>query len=121
MVERLNGFHANVLAFACHGRVSREDYETVLVPAVEEALRFHDRIRLYDEVAADFAGIEPGAVMEDMKVGVEHLSRWDRLALVSDVEWIRDMVRAFGFLLPGCLRVFHLTEATEARNWINEG
>jgi hypothetical protein len=118
MIEPLTGFPNNVLAFACHGRVTRQDYETVLIPSVEATLKAHEKVGLYYEVGPDFTGIETGTVLEDIKVGVEHLNRWDRLALVSDVEWIRNTVTVFGFLLPGHLRVFHLSETASARAWI---
>lgn len=79
----------------------------------------HGKIRLYYETSADFAGIQAGAILEDTMVGLNHLGRWDRIVLVSDVEWIRIAVRAFGFLLPGQLRVFELREAEAARTWIS--
>jgi hypothetical protein len=120
LIEPLAGFRENILAFACRGQVTRADYETVLIPAVARALNSHAKVRLYYETGADFTGIDAGAIIEDFKVGIEHLGRWERIALVSDVEWIRNTVRAFGFLLPGHLRVFHLDEAPAARAWVNE-
>lgn len=120
MIEHLKGFPGNVLAFACHGQVTQQDYEAVLVPAVEATLKTHEKVRLYYETAADFTGIEAGAVLEDTKVGLDHLGRWERFALVSDVEWIRIAAKAFGFLLPGRLRVFERAEAEAARAWISE-
>ena len=121
MIEHLDGFADNVLAFACRGQVTRQDYDTVLIPAVEAAIKDHGKLRLYYEIAADFSGIEAGAVLEDAKVGLEHLGRWERVALVSDVEWMRTTVKAFGFLLPGHLKVFHRAEVAEARAWITAG
>ena len=79
--------------------MTKGDYETVLVPAVESALKQHEKVRLYYQIDADFSGIEPGAVWEDFKVGVEHLLRWERIAVVTDVNWIRHTIRAFGFLM----------------------
>ncbi|QUD89543.1 STAS/SEC14 domain-containing protein [Phenylobacterium montanum] len=119
MIEKLAGFPSDVLAFACRGRVTRRDYETVLIPAAQAAFEAHDRVRLYYEIGPDFETIETGALLEDLKVGMEHLTSWDRVALVSDVDWIRNTVRLFGFLLPGRLKVFHLGEASEARHWIS--
>ena len=75
--------------------MTKADYDTVLVPAVAEALRTHDKIRLYYETGDDFAGIDAAAAWEGFKVGMEHLTRWERVAVVSDVEWIRGAVRAF--------------------------
>ena len=118
MIEALEGFPANVLAFACHGQVSRQDYDTVLIPAVERALEKNDKIRLYYETAADFDGIDAGAVLEDAKVGVSHLSRWERFAVVTDVEWIRHTMKLFSFLVPGEMKVFSSSEAAKAREWI---
>jgi hypothetical protein len=60
MIERLIGFPDNVLAFVCRERVKRQDYETVLIPAVEAALADHDRMRLYHQTDRDFAGIDVG-------------------------------------------------------------
>ncbi len=55
---------------------------------------------------------------EDFSIGMEHLSRWERIAVVTDVEWIRLAVHAFGFLMPGKVRIFPVKEATGARAWI---
>lgn len=118
MIEHLKSFPDNVLAFACHGHVTKQDYASVLVPAVEQALKKHEKVRLYYETAPDFAGIEPGAVWEDTKVGVSHLPRWDRFAVVTDVEWIRHTMKFFGFLIPGEMKVFPNAEAALARKWI---
>jgi hypothetical protein len=118
MIRLLSGFPENVLAVACEGRVTREDYDRVLIPAMNAALQKHQKLRLYYEVTPQFAGTDAGAVWEDFRVGMEHLSRWERMAVVSDVEWIRLAVSAFRFLLPGRLRVFHVGEADAARRWI---
>jgi hypothetical protein len=118
MIEHLDGFPSNVAAFVCRGRVTKEDYHTVLVPAVRNALRAHGKVRLYYETDTDFAGIDPGAVWEDFKVGVEHLTRWERVAVVTDVAWIKHTVRFFSFLLPGATRLFSRSEAAQAREWI---
>ena len=121
MIEQLKDFPENVLAFACHGHVTKADYEEVLVPAVLAALKKQQKVRLYYETAADFSGIHPGAMWEDFKVGVEHLTHWERFAIVSDIDWIKHTMRFFSFLMPGALRVFPASEAAEARRWVCEG
>ncbi len=118
MIRLLSGFPDNVLAVACEGQVTRQDYDGVLIPAVNAALQRHPKLRLYYEITPQFTGIEAGAVWEDFLVGMEHLSRWERMAVVTDVEWIRFTVSMFRFLLPGRLRVFPVGEAEEARRWI---
>lgn len=118
MIEVLKKFPDNIVAFACHGQVTQHDYETVLVPVVERALKQHHRLRLYYETAVDFVGIDPGAVWEDTKIGIAHMRHWERIAVVTDVEWIRLAIQAFRLLMPGALKVFSTSEATKARTWI---
>jgi len=118
MIEQLKDFPDNVVAFVCRGHVTKHDYDTVLVPAVMQALKNYEKLRLYYETAADFFGIDPGAVWEDIKVGMEHLTRWERMAVVTDVEWIKNTIKAFGFLMPGELRIFPAAAAAQAREWI---
>ena len=58
MIELLKGFPDNTIAAASRGQVTKRDYDTVLVPAVEKALKAHEKVRLYYEIGADFIGIE---------------------------------------------------------------
>ena len=78
MIELLKGFPENVVAIACRGHVTREDYDTVLIPAVDKALQSNDTVRLLYEIGSDFDGYDAGAAWEDFKVGMEHFSRWER-------------------------------------------
>ena len=119
MIELLGGFPENVVAIAAKGRVTRKDYDDVLIPKVEEVLARHGRIRCYYEVGSDFASFEAGAMWEDLKLGLEHLSRWERVAVVADTDWIRRAVGAFRFLMPGEIRVFPVDQAAQARAWVS--
>ena len=120
MIETLRDFPPDAVAVRCGGFVSKADYDQVLIPAVEQALKASERIRLYYEVAPDFAVISPGAIWEDFWVGMSHWTRWKRVAVVTDLPWIRQMVIVFGFLLPGATKVFALAQAEEARAWLSQ-
>ena len=100
------------------GRVTRSDYDGVLIPKVREAFASHGKVRCYYELGAAFESIDPGAMWEDFKVGMEHLSHWERVAVVTDVDWIRLAVGVFRFLIPGEIRIFTTTRVAEARDWI---
>jgi hypothetical protein len=118
MIETLSGLPDNVVAFRASGHVSRQDYETVLIPAVETALRQHPSLRLYYQLDSDFESLGPGAMWEDFKVGVEHVRHWERIALVTDIDWIGSAMKVFSFLMPGDVRLFPLSDAGQAREWI---
>ncbi len=104
MIELLPNFPDNVVAIVCSGRVTKADYDSVLVPAVENALKKHEKVRIYYDIASDFAGFDPGAMFEDFKVGMGHLTRWERIALVTDIEWIKHTMQFFSFMMPGDMK-----------------
>jgi hypothetical protein len=121
MIERLEGFPENVVAVAGKGQVTKEDYEKVLIPAVEAALKTQRRINFYYELGPEFVGIEVGAAWQDFKEGVRHLFRWEKMALVTDVDWIRRTISGFAVFMPGDLRVFPYAERATARAWVTGG
>jgi SpoIIAA-like len=121
MLEILADFPDNVVAAAAHGIVTKQDYQDTLVPRVELTLKRYAKIRCYYELGTQFSKMEPGAMWEDFKIGAGHLSRWERVAIVSDIEWIKHATNVFRFLMPGEVRVFATSEAASAREWITAG
>ena len=69
-------------------------------------------------------GLDLGARWQDLKaagsVGLKQCSSWQRMALVTDKDWIRHGASAFGWLAPGELRLFELAERGKARAWLAE-
>ncbi len=120
MLEIINNHPDNVLAIRASGEISAEDYRQVLVPAVEEKLAKHKRLRLLYLMGNEFTGFSTGAAWEDTKVGMRHFTHFERVAVVSDKDWIRNMVKAFGFALPGEVRVYEGDDRDDAEEWINE-
>ncbi len=118
MIEIIEGLSGKVVGLVAKGRVTRKDYLEVVIPALEKSLKRSAKVRLYYELGSQFTGIDLGAELEDLKIGIEHLSRWERVAVVTDVAWIRHAVGAFRFLMPGELRVFTTAQVSEAREWI---
>ncbi len=118
MIEFLEGFPPNVIALVAKGRVTKSDYDHVLTPKVADVIGRGGKVRCYYELDQQFSGFDAGAVLEDFKLGVSHLFSWERVAVVTDVEWIRMTVAVFRFLIPGEIRIFGIAEAAAARTWI---
>jgi hypothetical protein len=116
----IEGFPDNVLALDATGEVTADDYRTVLVPALEERLQRHHRLRLLYRLGEAFAGYSAGAAWEDAKIGMRHFTHFERIAVITDVDWIENAVRAFGFALPGDVRVYDNDETDEANAWLLE-
>jgi hypothetical protein len=57
---------------------------------------------------------------DDTKLGLKYFSGWERIAVVSDIEWIKAAIKTLGLFIPGHVRVFHNNEFTKAKQWIIE-
>lgn len=120
MVEPIPGLPPNVLGFTARGTVTAEDYESVIIPAVEAAFARRSKVRFLYHLGEAFSGFEAGAMWDDAKIGLRHITGWERMAVVSDVDWIRTALRIFGLAIPGEVRVFHDHELAEAKRWVSE-
>ena len=114
MIELINELPDNVVGIIARGRVTNEECDNVLRPAMERSLKRHGKLRLYYEVGSRF----PGAGWDDLDIAIDHLPQWERIAVVTDTGWVRQTVNALRFLLASEVRVFTTLEAAEGRAWI---
>ena len=114
MIEMIKELPDNVVGIVAKGRVTNEECDNVLKPAMERSLKRHGKIRLYYEVGSRF----PGAGWDDLDLAIDHLPQWERIAIVSDTGWVRHTVNALRFLIASEVRVFTMLEAEEGRAWI---
>ncbi|MBK1620357.1 hypothetical protein CKO42_18315 [Lamprobacter modestohalophilus] len=117
MIKLLPTSVDHVIALQASGTVTAADYEETVVPAVESALQAHKKLRLLYQLGPDFERFEAGAMWEDAKVGLSHLAAWERVAVVTDVDWLRTATKVFGFAMPGEVRVFSNAEFDAALAW----
>jgi hypothetical protein len=115
MIQIVEGLPDNVVGIIAKGRVTNNDCDKILKPAMESTLKRHDKVRLYYEIGCRF----PGAAWENLRVGIERIPQWERVAIVTDVGWVRHTVNALRFLIPGDVRVFTSNEAYEGCAWIS--
>ena len=120
MIERISGLPENVLGFTAKGVVTANDYESVIIPAVEEMFSRQEKLRFLYHIGEEAEGFEAAAMWDDTKLGLKHFTSWDRIAIVSDIEWMRIVIKAFGLAIPGQIRIFHNDELSSAMHWISE-
>jgi len=120
MLKIMNDFPDNVLGVSGEGKITGADYETVLIPAIEGKLKTHKKLRMLYHLGSSFTGFDLSAMVDDAKMGMKHLSAWDRIALVSDHEMINAFAKFFGHMMSCELRVYKNSELAEAKKWITE-
>jgi len=115
VIEALSDLPTGVIGFEIADKVKAEDYRDVVLPALERAAASGE-VR-FVVVIPEWHGMSGGAVWQDLKVGIEHLRAWKRIALVTDIEWMNQMTSLFGWMTPGEVRHFPLAQRDEAIAW----
>lgn len=117
MIRIMAEMPVGTLGFEATGKVTSEDYETVLVPAITAAIE-DGPVRLLYVLGEDFDSYSPGAVWSDTRLWAGHMNAWERVAVVTDADWVEKAVKAFGWLMHGRIRVFEDDEVDDAKQWL---
>jgi hypothetical protein len=116
VLQQLPDLPPNVIGYEVTGKLETTDYRDTLLPAIEAAAADGGEVRIVI-VMPKFDGVTPGAIWEDMKMGVEHWRAWKRIALVTDVEWMVQATNWFGWMTPGEMKRFPMAERDAAVAW----
>jgi hypothetical protein len=118
MIEVLKGYPDEVFAISGTGHITARDYRDVLIPEADARIARHGEVRILYLLGPDYAGFDPAAAWSDLKFGVSRWSKFGRVALVTDVAWIRDAARLFAPFFHHAFRTFRVDELDEADAWI---
>jgi hypothetical protein len=124
-VELMQESGGNVLGFRLSGRITDEDYKSMITPTLEDALKSGEPVRMVVYLDESYAGLEAGAMWDDAKFGLSHLGdlihgRFKKIALVGGPGWQRRAGEIFGHLMPGEIEGFEASQLGEAWNWVKE-
>ena len=124
MIEAIADMPKGTIGLRVWGSVTRDDYVDVLMPALNKSAEDTGEIRLVFQVGPDFQHFTPGMMGADvtagLNFGVKHWSAWRRMAVVTDVDWLRHSMQMFGWMTPGEARLFTLDELDKAKEWVAE-
>lgn len=120
MIEEIAGLPEGTLGFKITGNVTGGDYDNVLTPAVDRAIEKFDRIKLLAQLGPDFQSYSLDAIWDDTKLGLRHWNGFERVAVVTDVGWVKMAVKAIAFMMPCPVQLFPIVELDDAKRWLCE-
>lgn len=123
MLELIPVEAENVVAYRAEGTITVEDFAQV-ADEIEEKLEDHESLLLYAELFS-IEGMEPSAIVEDVRFGARHiqdLQRFDRVAVVTDADWIGKVAGLEGAMIPGLeIEWFDEDDSEPAMAWLISG
>jgi hypothetical protein len=118
MISMIQDLPEGVIGFEAVGEVQGSDYTNDLAPAIDAAVADGKKLRMLYLLGNQFTGYSGAAMWEDTKLGMSHLTAFEKIAVVTDTAWIGDGVKAFGWMIPGDVRVFPTADLDAAKAWV---
>ena len=120
MLRRITDMPAGTIGFEAVGEVEDDDWEDAVEPVLRQEMAAGRNVRLLYLIGAAARKVEHDAMSTDTGFRVRHATAYERVAVVSDEDWIRPALRALSFLLPGKAQGFRVRDLAEAKAWLEQ-
>ena len=90
------------------------------MPKVNELIENTDKLNYLLVLETSVKNFTIGAWMKDVFMGIKHLTKWNRAAIVLDAHGVRSFTNFFSYLMPGEFRGFEHKDLQEAIDWVSE-
>ena len=90
------------------------------MPKVKSLIDKTDQLNYLLVLETSLNNFTMGAWMEDAMMGIKHLTKWNRAAIVSDAESIRNFTNFFSYFIPGEFKGFEHKDLQQAIEWVSE-
>ena len=101
MLQLLEDLPEHVVGVRATGNVTKEDIETVLIPAIDALVAKTDKINYLLILETDLSNWDFGAWVSDAKLGIQNFTKWTKIAVVSDTE-ISCYLIVYNFIICSC-------------------
>ena len=119
MISKIENVPSNVAAFRAIGNVSKEDYDNVLIPAIDALVEKQDKINFLLVLDTSLSNFSLAALAKDLGVGVKHFTKWHKMAIVSESKPINIFTDLFSFIAPGEAKGYTHAELPDAIKWVS--
>lgn len=120
MIHHLENLPSNIVGFKATGEITQKDFTEIVMPKVKALIDETDKLNYLLVLETSLKNFTIGAWMKDAMMGIKHLTKWNRAAIVSDVEAIRNFTNFFSYLMPGEFKGFEHSQLQEAIDWVSE-
>lgn len=108
----------NIVAFRAIGDITKEDYQTVVEPAIKNLVERINEINFLFLIDTEIENFTMAAWIEDAMIGLKNLGKWNRTAIVTDSENAISFTDKFSYIAPGEFRGYKKETFKEALNWV---
>lgn len=120
MLRRMTDMPAGTIGFEAIGEVEDDDWEETVEPVLRREIAEGRDLRLLYLLGPETKEVEGDAMKADTGFRARHATAFERVAVVSDEDWMRPALSALSFLLPGKAKGFRVRDLADAKTWLAE-
>ena len=121
MIEQLAGVPDNVAAFRASGEVTKEDFTKTVIPVINKLVKKYDELNYLMLIDTPLSNLSGGAWIEDILLGFKKLTKWNRVAILTDKDTVNWFTGVFSYLVPGEYKGFYPEQLPAAMEWVSGG
>jgi hypothetical protein len=120
MIKELKDTPNTMVGFVVSDEVTKEEFDKVILPAVQELVQRTDKLNYLLVVDTPLKNFTIGVWLRDAMLGLNNINKWNRAAIVTDVEGIKWFTELFSNVVPGEFKGFNHSELDRAITWVGE-
>lgn len=116
MIEQITALPSNMVEFRASGEVTKQDFDFVIDQVTKKVDQTGELnyLLVLDTSPSEFTA---GAWLNDALLGIKNLLKWNRAAIVTDIDSVIKFTDAFSYAMPGEFKGFHKNEMQSAIDW----
>lgn len=119
MVELLTDFPPHVAAYRAWGAISKEEYERMVMARVDEVANTFGKINFLVLLETPMHNYSISAFIDYLKVSFEHFTKWERMAIVTNEQWVRQAYKMLSHIVHGEIKGYELKDMDKAKAWVS--
>src|SRR5262245_60032776 len=120
MLRPIADMPPGTLGFEAVGEVEDDDWEETVEPVLRDEIAQGRKLRLLYLIGPQSREVEGDAVQAGAEFRARHVTAFERVAIVSDEDWVRPALRVLSVLLPGKAKGFAVANQDAAKAWLAE-
>ena len=111
----------NTVAFRALAQVTKEDFDTVLLPEVASQMERMGEINFLIVLDTDSINATVGSWIQNSVLELIELGKWQRVAIVTDSEDVVAFASRYSYIALEEFRILKKESFNKAIHWVEEG
>lgn len=120
MIYHLHNLPSNIVGFNAIGKITEKDFSEIVLPKVKALIDKKEQLNYLLVHETTTINFTIDSWMADAMMGIKNVTKWNRVAIVSNGEAIRNFTNFFSNFRPAEFKGFEHKDMQKAIDWVAE-